>query len=112
MSGAVPNCSITHSAFLARLDLLMILLIGDRAWRDRMLTTRGLQHRYHDYRAKGKYAADLLWDRDRRLRSESENQKTWEQIKRAAAAQHHSSTHWSVHCLHPARYTQILHPKP
>jgi hypothetical protein len=50
------------------------------------LPYKPLKKWYEDYRTKGKYSADLLWDRGHRLKSEAENHKTWEQIKRDAAA--------------------------
>ena len=54
-----------------------------------------LKQWYHDYRTKGKYSADLLWDRNRRLKSEMENKKSWERIKNSAApGQGDNSDHW------------------
>ena len=57
--------------------------------------------RYEDYRSKGKYSADLLWERNHRLKSEEENRKTWEQIKKDAASRmpEDSSNKWSLAAL-------------
>ena len=87
---------------LALADLPCIQFASWQANIFRLIGTKNSNFgRYEDYRSKGKYSADLLWERNHRLKSEEENRKTWEQIKKDAASRmpDDSSNKWSLASL-------------